>query len=77
MEKEFSAIQLLTNPAWVAVFILLIVNMMALVWGAGRLRQEQVAEGERVDAIVDDVALIREMQQSMGERVANLEGRLQ
>ena len=77
MEKEFSAIQLLTNPAWVAVFILLIVNMMALVWGAGRLRQEQVAEGERVDAIVDDVALIREMQQSMGERVANLEGRMQ
>ncbi len=77
MEKEFSAIQLLTNPAWVAVFVALIVNSMALIWGAGRLRQQQIAHGDRLDIAINDIGALRKGQQSMGERVANLEGRLQ
>ena len=76
MEKEFSAIQLLTNPAWVALFVLLLVNMMGLVWGAGKLRQQQISETLRLDSAIEDIARMRKNEQQTGERIANLEGRL-
>jgi hypothetical protein len=84
MEKEFSAIQLLTNPAWVGLFLALAVNAMALIWGAGRLRQQQLSDSERIDTAISDIAAVRrdiaavrDNQHAMGERVATLEGRMQ